>query len=473
MKFLFTIVLLLGPQAFNQELAGFSKSKNAQTFINSKTETETPKYTKYDPFFDACKKPDANKKIIPIEAISPIKFGVPQIVQSDQQGHTAFDLINSAYKYTQSVLKQNLENTKKSLACVDEVFKKNITDIKSECHGTLDDVANSAMANQRARYELAIALPNSQILNDTQYQTLNTELNIPINTFKANPWNPLTVREKNILSEKWNSFLNESEIESKEKSPSSFSYTAKPVSHQIKLDLIEQKRKSAMLNYHLQMTKYPLIQFIQTDDPGPGDFKKAYELVIQNIEKEMDNIKSKQNKLVLNSNQKISTDDLYILNYQTTENLLQSNPEYCSIAQSLMEFQKKKQMYIAGGTMAVMLGATASGYVPAAALFTAGSALSGYTTYVDYVKYKESMQAHLASPIYEDQVFRKTKVDKDKEAVVIGATVSVALGLPAPVKLTQYLSQVKTISASQISKYFEKKALIKKINALENPDFSL
>ena len=130
-------------------------------------------------------------------------------------------------------------------------------------------------------------------------------------------------------------------------------------------------------------------------------------------------------------------------------------------------------MYIAGGTMAVMLGATASGYVPAAALFTAGSALSGYTTYVDYVKYKESMQAHLASPIYEDQVFRKTKVDKDKEAVVIGATVSVALGLPAPVKLTQYLSQVKTISASQISKYFEKKALIKKINALENPDFSL
>ncbi len=454
---LFFGVFLLSLLATSGELMRSSPSQP----VDKTEKTESSVYTKYDPFFESCKKTDLNKKIIPVEAISPLKFGVPQIVQNDKKGNTAFDLINETYKYTQSVLKNNLENTKKSLNCVDEIFDKKLTDVKLECQSTLQDVMNSSLANQRARYELAMALPDSKVLNETQFRTLNTDLNIPINTFKSEKWNPLNDREKKVLSETWSVFLIDIEKQAKEKMPANFSFTGPSVTQQYKLDLIAQKRKSALLNYHLQMTKYPLVQFIKTDDPQKNDFKKAYESVIQNIEKEIENIKTKQNKLVLNSAKEISSDDLFILNYQTTENILAANPEYCSIAQSLMEFQKKKQMYYSGGILTVMLGASLSGKVPAAAIFTAGSALSGLGTYNAYVKYKESMQANLASPVYDDQIFRKVKVDANKQAFVLDGTMAIALGLPNPIKLGQYLKQTAKISEAQMAKYFESEQMEK------------
>lgn len=475
------IFLLFSSNGYTDELA---RSGSTTSVAKKNTAEVVSQYSDYDPFFEACKKIDSNKKIIPVKAVSPITLGIPKIVQSDKNGHTAYDLINEAYKYTQSVLRQNLENTKKSLACVDEVFNKKISDIKNECKSTFQEMANSAIANQRARYELAIALPNGKVLNDTQYRTLNTDLNIPLNTFKAEKWQPINEREKKILTETWDQFLLDVDKESKEKMPNSNSgFSSGPTpNQQYKLMLVQQKRKSAMLNYHMQMTQYPLIQFLPSDDPNKSDFKKAYELIIKNIENEMENIKTKQNKLVLdNPKKEITSEDLFVLNYQTTENLLASNPEYCSIAQSQMEFQKKKQMYFTGGTMAVMLGASFV-KVPSAAIFTVGSALSGLSSYEAYVKYKEAMQAHLASPTYEDQVFRKVKVDQDKQAFVLNTSLSIALGLPNPIRFGQVLNQSETISKAQFAKFFEPEvaaastsaeriALMQKINKIEKEVF--
>jgi hypothetical protein len=451
-RIIFGVIFIFSLQLVHAgELAGYGPSVEARQKQNS----NTGKYTKYDPFFEACKKTDSNQKTIPIEAISPNQMGVPQIVQNDQmkpQSHSAFDLINKSYKTTQATLQQNLENTKKSLACLDEVFEKEFAKLKMECQATFKDISNTAVANQRARLELAMALPDSKVLNETQYQTLNTDLKTPITTFKATPWVALTKNEESTVRQSWDAFLSDAEKQAKEKVPASFNFAGSPVSLDFKKNLIEKKRNSAKLNYHLQMTKFPLIQFISSSDPQKADFKKAYELVIENIKKEMDQIKTKQNKLVLNPKKLVNTDDLSILNYQTTENVLKSNPEYCSIAQSLMEFQKQKQMYIDGGTMAVLLGATLSGNVPAAAIFMAGLAHAGYNTYDDYIKYKEAMQAYLASSTSDDQIFIKSKVDANKESLVVNTALLATMGLPPPIKMTQVLVDAKLVASQQARK---------------------
>lgn len=119
------------------------------------TTVESPSTTsKYEPFFDACRSKNKEKKTDTIEAISPIKYGVPQIVQSDEKGQSAFDLINEAYKTAQTKLKKNLEQAQVALSCIDEVFEKNISEISSRCHKTSQDVQEAALANQRARYAL-------------------------------------------------------------------------------------------------------------------------------------------------------------------------------------------------------------------------------------------------------------------------------------------------------------------------------
>jgi hypothetical protein len=450
-KSIFLVIFGFCAQILASELAGYGPSVDARQKQNSSID----KYTKYDPFFEACKKTDANQKTIPVEAISPNQMGVPQIIQNDQmkpQSHSAFDLINKSYKTTQGTLQQNLENTKKSLACLDEVFEKEFAKLKTECQGTFKELSNTAVATHRARFELAIALPDSKVLNETQYQTLNTDLKTPITTFKAATWDSLTKNEESTVRQSWDAFLSDAEKQAKEKAPASFNFAGSPVSLDFKKSLIEKKRNSAKLNYHLQMTKFPLIQFISSSNPQKADFKKAYELVIENIEKEMDKIKTKQNKLVLDPKKQVSSDDLSILNYQTTENVLKSNPEYCSIAQSLMEFQKQKQMYIDGGTVVVLLGATLSGNVPAAAIFMAGLAHTGYNTYDGYIKYKEAMQAYLASSTSDDQIFIKSKVDANKESLVVNTALLATLGLPPPIKMTQVLADAKLVASQQTRK---------------------
>ena len=50
---------------------------------------------------------------------------------------------------------------------------------------------------------------------------------------------------------------------------------------------------------------------------------------IKNIQNEMENIKRKQNSLVLNPKKQVGAEDLFILNYQTTEDVLSGQPKYC------------------------------------------------------------------------------------------------------------------------------------------------
>lgn len=118
-------------------LSSFSHLANSSELVRA-GQTNSPSTTtvesatataRYEPFFEACRSKDKTQKTDTIEAISPMKYGVPQIVQSDEKGQSAFDLINEAYKTAQSKLKNNLEQAQSALSCIDEVFEKNISEI--------------------------------------------------------------------------------------------------------------------------------------------------------------------------------------------------------------------------------------------------------------------------------------------------------------------------------------------------------
>lgn len=452
-----------------------STSSTATTTVESSTAA-----SKYEPFFEACRSKDKAKKSDTIEAISPIKYGVPQVVQSDEKGQSAFDLINEAYKAAQFKLKLNLEQAQNALSCLDEVFEKNISEISSRCHKTSQDIQEAALANQRARYALAMGLPSQKVLNDLQYKSLNTDLNTPVTSFKVAQWNPLSASENEFVSKTWDNFMKKTDEEVKEKVKDHFNFTGQSVSLDYKKNLIQQKRNAAMMNYHLDISRYPLIQFLKSDQPQKNEFRNAYSEVIKNIQNEMENIKTKQNSLVLNPKKQVTAEDLFILNYQTTEDVLSRQPKYCSIAQSLMEFQKKKQMYISAGTAIAFVGASLTGQIPAAVIFATGSALSGYNTYESYAKYKAAMQAHLAATTFDDQVLRKKVVDEEKSETVLQGTLAVgSAALSLPFKMSQLIPQTRLTARAQVRELIEgepyviqplsaeKKQLLEKINSLE------
>lgn len=279
-------------------LSGFSLLANSSELVRA-GQTNSPSIataeastttSKYEPFFDACRSKDKTQKADTIEAISPIKYGVPQIVQSDEKGQSAFDLINEAYKTAHAKLKKNLEQAQSALSCLDEVFEKNIPEISSRCHKTSQDVQEATLANQRARYALAIALPSQKVLNELQYKSLNTELNTPVTSFKVAQWNPLSVSENEFVSKTWDNFMTKTDEEVKEKVKDHFNFTSQSVSLDYKKNLIQQKRSAAMMNYHLDVSRYPLIQFLKSDQPQKDEFKNAYSEVIKNIQNEMENI---------------------------------------------------------------------------------------------------------------------------------------------------------------------------------------
>ncbi len=469
-------------------LSSFSHLANSSELVRA-GQTNSPSTTtvesatataRYEPFFEACRSKDKTQKTDTIEAISPMKYGVPQIVQSDEKGQSAFDLINEAYKTAQSKLKNNLEQAQSALSCIDEVFEKNISEISSRCHKTSQDIQEAALANQRARYALAMGLPSQKVLNELQYNSLNTELNTPVTSFKVAQWNPLSVSESEFVSKTWDNFIKKTDEEVKEKVKDHFNFSTKSVSLDYKKNLIQQKRSAAMMNYHLDISRYPLIQFLKSDQPQKDEFKIAYSEVVKNIQNEMENIKTKQNNLVLNPKKQVNTDDLFILNYQTTEDVLSGQPKYCSIAQSLMEFQKKKQMYISAGSAIAFVGASLTGQIPAAVIFATGSALSGYNTYEAYVKYKAAMQAHLAATTFDDQILRKKAVDEEKSETVLQGTLTVgSAALSLPLKMSQVIPQARLTARAQVRELIEgepyviqplsaeKKRLLEKINSLE------
>ena len=81
----------------------------------------------------------------------------------------------------------------------------------------------------------------------------------------------------------------------KEKVKDHFNFSTKSVSLDYKKNLIQQKRSAAMMNYHLDISRYPLIQFLKSAQPQKDEFKIAYSEVVKNIQNEMENIKTKQN----------------------------------------------------------------------------------------------------------------------------------------------------------------------------------
>jgi hypothetical protein len=442
---------------------------------NSKIPTYTPEkspFTDYEPFFEACKKyktgkPDKKgnptQELIPISAVSPIKNMLPTIIQDDLHQNTAFDLINTSYKYTYDVLKKNLEHAKKSLACVDSIFQKKMSELNPDCQDAFEEVANSAIANSNTRAELAIAFTEEPHLeadmeyaSDTktpaEFFTINKYMRMPLNTSKAESYTKLTDLEIKNINENWLPLIKNADQESQKDIPFWVYHDVTALGK--KLKMIYPIRKKALLNFNLNLAKYPLIQYIKSDDPGREEFNFAYQKVVKNIEKEIALIKERQNRLILDPKKEVKSEDLFILSYQTTEGILVANPQYCSIAQSLNEYQVKKGYYVGGASLVAFLGASRL-RVPAPVIFAAGTAVSGLATYESYKTYKAALQAHLSSPTYEDQVFRKVKVDAAKTDLIISGGMAAAFGLPTGVMMKDVLKTAKSISKIQISQYFK------------------
>jgi len=449
---LFLGVYFLGAMALasDAQRAGVEQKK----VISSPSQSKLPKMADYDVYFDSCQKSKSLNSKGQISAINPNHLGIPALVQKDQNGVQAFDLVNAAYKHTDKMLKQNLEKTKESKKCLKAVFSTEFKNLTTFCQDVYVQIMQTSASIYRARLQLAMALPSSSELTPLQYKTLNTNLNVPVNTFKVEKWMPLSKDEKNRLSQEWTELL--SIIEKKasmDMKPSNSGFMSG--ADEYKKNLIQQVRQKALLNYHIEMTQYPLIQFLKSSEPTEKEFESAYDKAIQSIEKEIDNIRAHQNKLVLSDKKIITEDDLFILNYASTEEVLRSNGQFCSVAQSLVEYQKLKNMYVSYGSMVLFIGASYL-KVPATALLTAGIGLSGLSLYQSQVEYKKALQAHLASPSYDDQVFRKSKVDESKEGIVLN---SAFLGLAGAGGLSNFRQAIlisKQVAGQQVTQFFNR-----------------
>lgn len=439
------------------ELAGSHIRKSSSPkgiFLSNKTNSNLKSY---QPDFEACQKIDAKGNLIPITTISPSTAGIPTLVEKDQNDRKLYDLIDAIYKQTYARLQENLAESKKRLQCLDSIYssldnqKKILSDI---CSTTLTELANTSVAYGRTRLELAIALPDDQVLNETQYKTLNTKLRTPVNTFKKKQMEPLSKDEKNYLEKDWNKYLSDLDQEAKEKTKNHYNPVMGPESEQFKKIMIQNVRQKAMYNYHLQMTKYPLLQFLSSNKGlSEKDYRKAYTDLILSTENEIQKIKDRQNFLKLNPD-KISSDDLAMLNYQTAEEVLQENPDYCGIAQSFMEYQKAKNIYLTTASLTFFIGGGLL-KIPPSALVTVGAALTGYSTYNSYVEYKKAMQAYLTSPTYELEIFQKSKVDAQKADLLInGVFLSTMPFGYLTRKALMSTETTKAISFQQILSYF-------------------
>lgn len=119
-----------------------------------------------------------------------------------------------------------------------------------------------------------MGLPSQKVLNELQYNSLNTELNTPVTSFKVGQWNPLSVSESEFVSKTWDNFYKKKQTKkSKEKVKDHFNFSTKSVSLDYKKNLIQQKRSAAMMNYHLDISRYPLIQFLKSDQPQKDNSK--------------------------------------------------------------------------------------------------------------------------------------------------------------------------------------------------------
>lgn len=311
------------------------------------------------PFVFACQEPNA------LSGRPPTALNQRSIPAFDKRGNRAIDFLRLVQEKVARKITENGNVASAIQRCLPEGAADADCKIVDEWRTT--DVPKYL---EEARYHLALAQGPEELLallGDAKW-SLNYRLT-NAGTFKAVNWRPLRPNEKKIALSTLNSYRDE------------IAARAAPYKRdfdkwrQIRNDAMKAARYRHFQTYHDMLATFPLMQYIDSDQPSREELQIAVAKLESNIKTER-NLLDKWKGLLsaANADSRIDPDLAQLMNYsKIVEETLLEHPEFCGIATSILYTANNRM--IGNGLMLSLPIMAVSFFIPPSAAIIAGLSL--------------------------------------------------------------------------------------------------
>lgn len=381
-----------------------------------------------------------------------------EIPASDRDGNKTRDFLLLLHERVERLAQVNLETTNELIDCFQppRIFAENQSCVETRNWANPHSYPNPDPAGhfpmdqtlfygiRKARAELALA-HNAMKVQDAF--TPNTELR-PFG-HKDGSWQPLTDLEATQARETLDGYKKQFATNQRMRiedlpyleAPIRNSSIEYPLTPEEELrgrrrgDLARQMgnvRLQHLFNYRNIVNKFPLINFISSQDPGPTEIHSAASRMKVNAEAEIKEIARYKKEIQSAPDFFVPSEAFKLMDYATVvDQVLQEHPEFCAVAATTEAIRERRQMQNDILKMAPFL---ASCLLPPMAGFAAAAATAGGIAYSSKGTMEEEIQSAYSSPFDSNRTrSNQNKVDKARKVVqtdlIMLATVPVGVGL--------------------------------------------